>query len=71
MMGNYPWRRINHKLANDMKMWKGNGNSSILLFSPKGLEIVHKKRREQVKTMVIEHFNGIRFYKTGLANKQQ
>ena len=32
-------------------------------FSPlKGLEIVHKERRGQVKTIVMEHFNGILFY---------
>ena len=64
-MGNYPWRRTNHKLANSMKMWKGNGNTTTLLFSLKGLEIVHQERRGQVKTIVMEHF-----HKYGPANKQ-
>jgi hypothetical protein len=31
-MGNYPWRRMNHKLANSMKMWKGNGNTTTKYF---------------------------------------
>jgi hypothetical protein len=44
-MGNYPSRRINHKLA--MKMWKGNGNTTTLLFSQKGLEILHEERRRK------------------------
>jgi hypothetical protein len=53
-----------------MKKWKGNGNTTTLLLSLKGLEILHKKRRGQVKTIVMEHFNGILFHKSGLANKQ-
>ena len=69
-MGNYPWRRMNHKLANGMKMWKGNKNTTNLLFSLKGLKIVHQERRGQVKTIVMEHFNGILFLKSGPANKQ-
>ena len=40
-----------------------------LLFSLKGLEIVHQERRGQVKTTVMEHFNGIFFHKYGPANK--
>ena len=51
-------------------MWKRNGNTTTLLFSPKTLEIVHQERRGQVKTMVMEHFNGILFHKYGPANKQ-
>ena len=61
---------MNHKLANGMKMWKGNGDTTTLLFSLKGLEILHKERRGQVKTMVMQHFNGILFHKSRPANKQ-
>ena len=61
---------MNHMLANGMKMWKGNGNTTTLLFSLKRLEILHKERRGQVKTIVMEHFNSILFYKSGPANKQ-
>jgi hypothetical protein len=68
--GNSPWRRMSHKLANGMKMWKGIGNTTRLLFSLKELEILHQERREQVKTIVMEHFNGILFHKSGPANKQ-
>jgi hypothetical protein len=62
--------RMNHKLANRMKIWKGNGNTTTLLFSLKRLEIVHQGRRGQVKTIVMEHFNSILFHKFGPANKQ-
>ena len=58
-MGNYPWRRMNHKWTNGMKMWKGNGNTTTLLLSLIGLETVHQERRGQVKTIVMEHLNGI------------
>jgi hypothetical protein len=34
-----------------MKMWKGNWNTAILLFSLKGLEILHQERRGHVNTM--------------------
>ena len=44
-----------HKLANGMKMWKGNGNTTKLLFSLKRLEIVYQERRGQVKPIVMEH----------------
>jgi len=54
-----------------MKLWKGNGNTTILLlFSLKEFEISHQQRREQVNTIVIEHFNSIFFHKSGPANKQ-
>ena len=59
------------KLANGMKMWKGSGSATTLLFSLKRLEIVNQERRGQVKTIVMEHFNGIFFHKYGPANKQQ
>ena len=51
---------MNYKLANGMNMWKGNGNTTTILFSLKG----------QVKTIVMEYFNGILFYKYRPANKQ-
>ena len=51
--------------ANCMKGLKGNGNTTTLLFSLKGLEILHKE-----KTIVMEHFNGILFQKFRPANKQ-
>jgi hypothetical protein len=35
-MGNYPLRQMNHKLANGMKIWKGNVNTITLIFSLKG-----------------------------------
>ena len=53
-----------------MKMWEGSGNTTTLLFSLKGLEILHQERRGQVKTIVMEQFNGILFYESGPANKQ-
>jgi hypothetical protein len=45
---------MNHKLANDMKMWEGNGNTTTLLFSLKGLEILHQERRRQVNSIEME-----------------
>ena len=54
----------------DPVMWKGNGNTTTLLFSLKRLAIVHQERRGQVKTIVMKHFNGILFHKSGPANKQ-
>jgi hypothetical protein len=62
---------MSHKLAKGMKMWKGIGNTTILLFSLKGLEILHQEIRGQVKTIVMEYFNGILFHKSGPAIKQQ
>ena len=61
---------MSHQLANGMKMLKGIGNITTLLFSLKRLEILHQERRVQVKTIVMEHFNGILFHKSGPANKQ-
>jgi hypothetical protein len=55
-------------LANSMKMWKGNGNTTTLLFSLKRLEIAHQEKREPVKTIVMEHFNSILFHKSRPAN---
>ena len=62
--------RLNHKLANDMKMWKGNGNTTTLLFSLKRLDILYQERRGHVRTIVMEQFNGILFHKSEPANKQ-
>ena len=61
---------MNPKLANCMKIWKENGNTTTLLFSLKGFETLHEERRGQVNTTVMEHFNIILFYKFGPANKQ-
>ena len=61
---------MNHKLANPMNMWKGNGYTTTLLFTLKGLEILHQERRGQVKTIVMENFNSFFFHKFGPANKQ-
>ena len=38
-----------------MKMWKENGNTTTLLFSLKGLVILHQERRGKLNTIVIEH----------------
>ena len=46
-------------------MWKGKGNTTTLLFSLKGLGILHQERRGQVKIIVVEHFKGILFHKSG------
>jgi hypothetical protein len=58
-----------HKLVNGMKMWKGNGNTTKLLFTLNLLEILHQERRK-VKTIVMEHFIAILLHKSGPANKQ-
>ena len=46
------------------------GNTTTLLFSLRGLEILLQERRGQVKTIVMEHCNDILFHKYGPANKQ-
>ena len=69
-MGNYPGRRMNQKLANGMKMWKGNGNTTALLYFLNGLEILHQVRRGQVNTIMMEHFKNILFQESGPADKQ-
>jgi hypothetical protein len=53
-----------------MKMWNENGNTTILLLSLKGLEMLYQERRGQGKTIVMESFNIILFHKSGLAKKQ-
>ena len=47
---------MSHKSANGIEIWKGNGNTTTLLFSPKGLGILDQERRGLVKTIVMEHF---------------
>ena len=52
--------RMSLKLANGMKMRKGNGNTISLLFSLKGLKISYEKIREHGNTAVgysDEYFN--------------
>ena len=41
----------------------------IIIFL-KGLGILHQERRGQVKAIVMDHFNGIFFHKSGSANRQ-
>ena len=67
-MGHYLWKRMNHKLANGMDMWKGNSNTITLLFSLKELEVLHQERRGKVNTIVMEHFKSILFHKSGLTS---
>jgi hypothetical protein len=52
-------------LANGMKMWKGNKNTSTLLFSLKGLNILLKEG-ERSENQIMEHFDGILLHKSGL-----
>ena len=61
---NYPGRRMNHKLDNDMKMWTGNGNTTTLLFSLKGLGTLHQEKRGQVNIIAMEHLDNILFHKS-------
>jgi hypothetical protein len=68
-MENYPSRRMDHKLASDI-MWKGNRNTTTLIFSLIGLEILHQERRGQGKIIMIEHINSILFHKSGPAKRQ-
>ena len=62
---------LGHELGYGMRMWKGNGNTTTLTFSLKGLDILHQERRGQVNTIVIEHCNSNVFHKSGTANKQR
>ena len=59
---------MNHTFANGMKMWKGNGNTTTLIFFLERLEISHQETKGQVKTIVMEH---LKVQKSGPANKQQ
>jgi hypothetical protein len=51
-------------------MWKGNRDTTTLLFSLIEVEILYQDGRGQVNTLVMEHFNIILFHKSGPANKQ-
>ena len=68
MLGIY-FELVLWNVTNGMKMWQGKGNATTLLFSVKGLEILHQERRGQVKIMVMEHVNSILFHTSGPANK--
>ena len=57
-------------MEDGMKTWTRNRNTTTLLFSLKGLDILHQERRGKEKTIVLEHFNGILFHKSRHANKQ-
>ena len=45
-------------------------NTTSLLFSLKGLEILRQERRGHVNTIMMEQFNSIRIHKSKPANKQ-
>ena len=47
-------------------MWKGNGNTATLLFFPESIWNCTSRK----KPIVMEHFNGILFNKSGPVNKQ-
>jgi hypothetical protein len=51
-------------------MWKGNGNTTTLLFYLKELEIVPQERRGQLNTTMMKRFNSILFHKSRPAIKQ-
>jgi hypothetical protein len=61
---------MNHKLVNSIQMWNVNGNTTTLLHSLKGFEILHQERREQVNTILMEHFNSIVFHMARHVNNQ-
>ena len=61
---------MSHKVDNGMMMWKGNGNTTTLLLSLKGLAILQRDRGGQVNTIMMEHLNSILLHKSGPANKQ-
>ena len=56
--------------TNGTNIWKGNENTTTLLFFLKGLDILHKGRRGQVNTIVMEYFKIILFHKFEPAKKQ-
>ena len=47
-MGN-SWSLMNPKLANNLKMWKGNGNTTTLLFSLKDLKFYIERQENKWK----------------------
>jgi hypothetical protein len=66
----YFWELLNKFGQRHKEMWKRNGNTTTLLLSPKGLQVLDEKRREEMNTIVMEHFKRILFYKSEHANKQ-
>jgi hypothetical protein len=68
-MGNNPWRRMNYKLANGIKICKRNKEYyHIIIFSQRTSKFTSRKRRTS------EHhsdgnFNGVSFHKYGPAYK--
>ena len=66
-MGNYPLRPMSQKLPNGMKMWKGIGSTTIILFCLNGLNkqcakkrcLLHKENKAEncQRKCVIQHFN--------------
>ena len=64
-------RRVNGKFSDCLNVWKGNGNTTTLLFSLEGFEILYQERRREMNTTIMEHFNSILFHKSRPANKQR
>ena len=53
-----------------MRTWKGNGNTTTLLFFLKGLEILHQEEEDKWTSHSDGTFNSILFYQLGSAYKQ-
>jgi hypothetical protein len=49
-----------------MRTWKGSGNTTTLLFAPKGLDILH----QEMRTSVHHSDETILLHKSGRANEQ-
>ena len=61
---------MSHKLANGMKMWKGNENiTTLLLFSLNDMKF-YVRKEEEVNTIEMEHFKNIIFHKSGPTNNR-
>jgi hypothetical protein len=70
-MGNCHWRQIDEpQVGQRHEDVERNWEYYHIVISLKGLEILHQERRGQLKTIVMDHFNGILFHKSGPANKQ-
>ena len=64
---------INQYQNNWPTAWICGNETGILPYYPfplKGLKILHRERRGQVSTVMMEQFNSILLHKSGLANKQ-
>ena len=53
-----------------MMMRKWNENITTLVFSLNDLEILHKERKRQVNTMVMQYLKSILFHESEPANEQ-